>query len=307
MLRFLMQRLFGALLTLWVIITLAFFLMRLAPGGPFDQERTLPTDIIKNIEAKYHLDEPLTAQYLRYVGGLVRGDLGPSYKYADRRVNDFIAEGLPITLQLGCAAFGIAIVIGLAMGLTSALHHNTRWDYAAMGLAIVGVSVPNFVVGPLLQLLFGLELDWLPVAGWEGWTSYPLPALTLGFMYAASIARLTRGGMLEIVGQDFIRTARAKGLRERVIVMRHMLRGGLLPVISYLGPAVAFMLSGSLVVEKIFNIPGLGRHFVQSAINRDYTVTLGLMIFFSVLIMGLNLVVDLVYLVLDPRLRERMT
>lgn len=305
MLRFLLQRLFGAIITLWVIVTLCFFLMRLAPGGPFDMERTLPKDVLQNIEHKYHLDDPLLKQYGRYMGDiLLHGDLGPSYKYADRSVNDFIADGLPVTLQLGGLALCVAIGLGISMGLFAALHHNSRWDYGAMGIAIVGVSVPNFVVGPLLQLVFGLKLGWLPIAGWQSWSSYLLPSITLAVIYAASIARLTRGGMLEMVGQDFIRTARAKGLRERVVVLRHMIRGGLLPVISYLGPAVAFMLSGSLVVEKIFNLPGLGRHFVQSALNRDYTVTLGLVIFFSALIMVLNLLVDILYIVIDPRMRE---
>ncbi len=305
MLRIVLQRLLGAIATLWVIVTLCFFLIRLAPGGPFDLERTLPSDVLHNIEHKYHLDEPLLQQYWRYMSGIaLHGDLGPSFKFADRSVNDFIAEGLPVTMGLGGLALLIAVGFGIGIGLIAALHHNTRWDYVAMGLAVVGVSVPNFVVGPVLQLIFGLKLGWLPIAGWNGWPSFFLPAVTLAVIYTASIARLTRGGMLEMVSQDFIRTARAKGLRERVVVLRHMIRGGLLPVISYLGPAVAFMLSGSLVVEKIFNIPGLGRHFVHSALNRDYTVTLGLVIFFSALIMALNLLVDLAYLFIDPRLRE---
>lgn len=286
-------------------MTLSFFLMRLAPGGPFDQERSLPEDVKRNIEAKYHLDEPLTKQYVRYVQGiLLHGDFGPSFKYADRSVNDFIKEGLPITLQLGFYALLVALGIGLSLGIAASLHHNTRWDYLAMGISIIGISIPNFVIGPLLQLLFGLELRWLPVAGWEGWKSQILPSVTLGIIYAASIARLTRGGMLEVIGQDYIRTAVAKGLPRRLVVFRHMIRGGLLPVVSYLGPAIAFLFSGSLVVEKIFNIPGLGRHFVQSAINRDYTVTLGLVIFFSGLILLCNMVVDVLYLIIDPRLRR---
>ncbi|MBI2343285.1 MAG: ABC transporter permease subunit [Deltaproteobacteria bacterium] len=305
MLRYVVQRLGGSLLVLWVIVTLAFFLMRLAPGGPFDLERTLPLDVQKNIAHKYHLDEPLLTQYLRYISDIaMHGDLGPSYKYADRSVNDFIADGLPITLQLGTLALTFALVFGLTFGIVAALRHNTAWDYVAMGLAIAGVSIPNFVVGPLLQYLFGLKLGWVPIAGWDTPSAVLLPSLTLGVVYAASIARLARGGMLEVLGQDYIRTARAKGLRERVIIVRHMLRGGLLPVISYLGPAVAFLLSGSLVVEKIFNIPGLGRHFVQSALNRDYTVTLGMVIFFSGLILACNLCVDLLYLLIDPRVRE---
>ena len=305
MLKFLAQRLLGALLTLWVIITLSFFMMRLAPGGPFDMERTLPPDILRNIEHKYHLDQPLLTQYFRYLTDIVvHGDLGPSYKYSDRSVNDFIRDGLPVTLQLGFFALLFAVGLGLSTGLFASLKHNTRWDYSAMGLALVGVSVPDFVLGPLAQFFFGLKLQWFPVAGWEGFSYYLLPAVTLGSYYAASIARLSRSGMLEVMHQDYIRTARAKGLSERLVVFRHMVRGGLLPVVTYLGPATAFLLSGSLVVEKIFNIPGLGRHFVQSALNRDYTVTLGMVIFFSVLILACNLVVDLLYLVIDPRMRK---
>lgn len=305
MLSFLLQRLLGAVLTLWVITTLSFFMMRLAPGGPFDTERALPEDIRKNIEKKYHLDEPLIAQYIRYIKDIVfHGDLGPSYKYSDRSVNDFIKDGLPVTLHLGFYALLVAIGIGMTMGLSASLNHNSRWDYAAMGFALVGVSIPDFVLGPLLQLLLGLHWRLFPVAGWEGCSYHILPAVTLGSYYAASIARLTRSGMLEVMHQDYIRTARAKGLAERLVVLRHMIRGGLLPVVTYLGPATAFLLSGSMVVEKIFNIPGLGRHFVQSALNRDYTVTLGMVIFFSALILMCNIVVDLLYLVVDPRMRK---
>lgn len=306
MVRFILQRIVGTIFVVWVIMTIAFFLMRLAPGGPFDMERTLPIDVIKNIEKKYHLDEPLIAQYFRYTRDIVlHGDLGPSYKYADRSVNDFIREGLPVTVRLGLYALLVALVIGVTMGVTAALRHNTKWDYAAMGAAIMGVSIPSFVLGPLLQLGVSLQLGWLPVAGWDGWSYYILPSITLGSIYAASIARLSRGGMLEVIGQDYIRTARAKGLSERVIIIRHMIRGGLLPVVSYLGPATAYLLGGSLVVEKIFNIPGVGRHFVNSAINRDYTVTLGMTIFFSALILMCNLLVDIAYHLLDPRLRTK--
>lgn len=305
MLRFITQRIIGTLITIWIITSIAFFLMRMAPGGPFDMERKLPADVQANIERKYHLDESLPEQYVRYVTDIFfRGDLGPSYKYPDRTVNELIKEGLPATLQLGIISLLFAMFVGISMGLLASLHQNTRLDYAAMGIAIVGVSIPNFVVGPLLQLIFGIKLQWLPVAGWTGGLSYILPAFTLGSIYAASIARLTRGGMLEIIRQDFIRTARAKGLQERVVILRHMLRGGLLPVLSYLGPATAFILSGSLVVEKIFNIPGLGRHFVESALNRDYTVTLGLVIFFSALILLCNLAVDILYTFVDPRMRR---
>ncbi|MDO8527168.1 MAG: ABC transporter permease subunit [Deltaproteobacteria bacterium] len=306
MVRFLLQRLLGAVFVIWVIMTLSFFLMRMAPGGPFDLERPLQPDIRRNIDKKYHLDKPLTVQYWNYVSDIVlRGDLGPSYKYSDRSVNDFIKEGLPVTLQLGFLALLVALSIGLVMGLLGALNHNTRWDYFAMAFAIIGVSIPDFVLGPLAQLLFGLHLQWFPVAGWDSFSYYVLPAVTLGSMYAASIARLTRGGMLEVISQDYIRTAHAKGLRRSVVIFRHMIRGGMLPVLSYLGPAAAFMLSGSLVVEKIFNIPGLGRHFVNSALNRDYTVALGMVIFYSALILIFNLIVDVMYTVVDPRTRTK--
>jgi oligopeptide transport system permease protein len=303
--RFLFQRLIGIVIVVWVIMTVSFFMIHIAPGGPFDMDRSLPPDILKNIEEKYHLNEPLWKQYTRYVGDIVlHGDLGPSYKYADRSVNEFIKEGLPVTLTLGAYALFFACLIGITSGVLSSLRHNTRWDYAAMGLAILGVSIPDFVLGPLLQLFFGLKLRLFPVAGWEGLSYYVLPAVTLGSMYAASIARLTRGGMLEITRQDYIRTARAKGLPAWLIVMRHMLRGGLIPVLTYLGPATASILSGSLVIEKIFNIPGLGRHFVNSALNRDYTVTLGMVIFYSTLILLCNFVVDILYSVFDPRVRN---
>lgn len=305
MLKFLAQRLIGIIFVIWVIMTLSFFMMRAAPGGPFDKERAIPADVKRNIEKKYHFDEPLSAQYWRYAKQIMlHGDLGPSYKYADHSVNEIIMDGLPATLQLGFLSLLVAVIIGVGLGVMAALRHNTRWDYIAMAFAIIGVSMPSFVIGPLLQLFFGLQIRWLPVAGWDGWTYMILPSISLGTIYAASIARLARGGMLEIIGQDFIRTARAKGLRERVVVLRHMIRGGLLPVLTYLGPATAFLLSGSMVIEKIFNIPGIGRYFVNSALNRDYTVTLGMTIFVSALILVCNLAVDLLYQVVDPRMKK---
>ena len=279
-------------------------MIRLAPGGPFDTEKVLPPEIQKNIEKKYHLDEPLTKQYYRYIKGvLLHLDLGPSYKYPNRDVNEFIELGFPVTLRLASYAMLYAVFIGILTGMIAALKQNTRWDYIAMAIAMLGVSIPNFVLGPLFQLFFGLKLGWFPIAGWDEPAHYILPSITLGSIYAASIARLTRGGMLEIVRQDFVRTARAKGIKERLVVCRHMLKGGLLPVVSYLGPAAAFMLGGSIVIEKIFDIPGLGRHFVQSALNRDYTLTLGLTIFFSAIILLFNLLVDIAYTFLDPRVK----
>lgn len=305
MLRYLLQRILGALLVLWVVITVSFFLMRLAPGGPFDQERSLPPDVKKNIERKYHLDEPLVQQYGRYLSDIVlHGDLGPSYKYSDRSVNEFIAAGFPVSMQLGGLALCIALLIGLSFGVIAALRHNSWIDYACMAFAIVGISLPSFVLGPIFQLYFSLYLGWFKVAGWDGWSSFVLPAVALGIGYSAAIARLTRGGLLEVIGQDYIRTARAKGLGERLIVFRHIIRGGLIPVVTYLGPATAGMLSGTMVIEKIFNIPGLGRHFVQSALNRDYTVALGMVIFYSGILLLCNVIVDILYLVIDPRMRK---
>ncbi len=304
MLQFILRRLTGSILVVLIIMTISFFMIRIAPGGPFDAEKPLPPEIKRNIEKKYHLDEPLYQQYWRYLSGIVfHLDLGPSFKYPNRTINEFIELGFPVTFRLACYSLIYAVTIGVFTGLIAALRQNTRWDYIAMGVAMLGVSIPNFVLGPLLQLFFGLELDLLPISGWDKPTDYILPSITLGSIYAASIARLTRGGMLEVVRQDFIRTARAKGLRERLIIGRHMIKGGLLPVITYLGPATAFMMGGSIVIEKIFDIPGLGRHFVQSALNRDYTMTLGLTIFFSAIILFFNLVVDIAYTFIDPRVK----
>lgn len=304
MLSYIVRRLIGSVVVLFVIVTFAFFVIRIAPGGPFDQERALPPDVLKNIEKKYHLDEPLWKQYLRYTESVfLHFDLGPSYKYPSRDVNEFIVEGFPVTITLGFYALLVAITIGIGMGLTAALRQNTRWDYTAMAFAMIGVSIPNFVLAPILQLVFSMELKWLPVAGWDSWRQVILPSFALGAAYAAAIARLTRGGMLEVVRQDYIRTARAKGLPEKWIVIRHMIKGGLLPVVSYLGPAAAFLLSGSLVIEKIFDIPGLGRHFINSALNRDYTMLLGMTVFFSALILVFNIIVDILYTCLDPRVK----
>ncbi|MBI4211137.1 MAG: ABC transporter permease subunit [Deltaproteobacteria bacterium] len=304
MFRYLLRRLLGAFFVVVGITTFSFFMIRIAPGGPFDSEKMPPPEIMRNLEKKYHLDEPLMLQYARYAKDvLVHFDFGPSFRYPERSVNEFIDLGFPVTLRLAIYSMIIAVLIGISSGLIAALYQNSRWDYSAMAFAMLGVSIPDFVLGPLFQLIFGLKLHWLPIAGWDGANFYVLPSLTLGSMYAASIARLTRGGMLEITRQDFIRTARAKGLSERVVILRHMLKGGLLPVVTYLGPAAAFMMGGSMVVEKIFDVPGLGRHFVNSALNRDYTMTLGLTIFFSAIIVLFNLIVDIAYTFLDPRVK----
>ena len=301
MARYLVRRLVGFPPVLLVVVTASFFIMRLAPGGPFDMERALPEAVRANIEARYHLDESLGRQYLRYLGDVVRGDLGPSFRYPDRTVNELLALGFPVSATLGVCALGLALVVGGTAGVVAAIRHNRWVDYLTMSLALGGVSVPNFVLGPLLILVFALWLGWLPVAGWGTWRHLVLPSVTLAAFYTAYIARLARAGMLEVILQDWVRTARAKGLREAVVVTRHALPGALLPVVSYLGPAAARALTGSVVIETIFGIPGVGRYFIQSALNRDYTMVLGTVVFFSGFLIAFNLIVDCLYAYLDPR------
>lgn len=301
MVRFVLGRLAGFPVVLLAIVTASFFIMRLAPGGPFDTDRALPAEVRANIEARYHLDEPLWRQYVRYLGDVWRADLGPSFRYPDRSVNELIALGFPVSLTLGLSALAIAVLIGGAAGTLAALRHNRALDYLTMSLALGGVSVPNFVLGPLLILTFALGLGWLPVAGWGTWRHLVMPSITLGVFYAAYVARLARAGMLEVVLQDFIRTARAKGLSEGAVILRHALPSAVLPVVSYLGPAAAGALTGSVIVETIFGVPGIGRYFVTSALNRDYTMVLGTVLFYSGLLIAFNLVVDVLYAYLDPR------
>jgi len=279
-------------------------MVKLAPGGPFSRERAFPPEVLKKLEEKYDLDKPIYTQYWLYMKRVVfEFDLGPSTRYADRSVNELIATKVRYSMTLGFGAMVFALLLGITAGLTASLNHNKFLDYAPMGMAMVGVSVPDFVMAYILMIIFGLSLNWLPVAGVESWQGYVLPCITLGFVYAASISRLTRGGMLEILGQDFIRTAKAKGLPKHVILLRHSLRGGLLPLVSYLGPASAGILTGSIVVEEIFLIPGIGKLLIESATNRDYTLALGCVIVFALLILVFNMVVDLVYGFLDPRVK----
>ncbi|MGD8396623.1 MAG: ABC transporter permease subunit [Candidatus Eiseniibacteriota bacterium] len=301
MIRFVVRRLLGMVPLLVVIALAAFLFMRTAPGGPFDDERSLPPQIEANLRARYHLDEPLLQQFGRYVGELARGDLGPSFKYRNRTVNEIIAQSAPVSLTLGAVALLLALGIGITAGVISATHRHRAADHAAMVLALAGVCIPNFVLGPALIILFAFVLGWLPVGGWGSPPQIVLPAITLGAIRAAYIARLTRTGMLEVLGQDFIRTARAKGLTGRVVVMRHALKVAILPVVSYLGPAMASIMVGSVVVEQIFHVPGLGSFFVQSALNRDYTLAMGSVLFYSTLLILLNLMVDVAYHYLDPR------
>jgi oligopeptide transport system permease protein len=302
-LRFAAKRLIGAIPTLFLIVTFSFFLMRMAPGGPFDRERIVPPEIEARLIHAYHLDEPLWEQYLRYLGDLLRGDFGPSLKYKDFSVTELIMGGFPVSLRLGGFAILIALLVGVTTGTLAALRQNSRTDYAAMGLAMTGIIVPNFVLAPLLTLIFGLWLSWLPVGGWGGPVYMVLPVIALSLYQIGFIARLTRGSMIEVLRTNFVRTARAKGLPERVAITRHALKAGMLPVVSYLGPAIINTITGSVVIEQIFGIPGIGRYFVQAALNRDYTLVMGVTVFYGVLIILANLAVDLVYGLLDPRIR----
>ncbi len=282
-------------------------MMHLAPGGPFDRERQLPPEIEANILKAYDLDKPLHQQYFNYLSNIIKGDFGPSYKYLDFSVNDLIKRGFPVSLKLGLTAIILAIIIGVSAGVVAALKQNSILDYLIMSFSMTGIAIPNFVMAPLLSLVFGVYLSLLPVAGWGGgsWQYTILPIITLALPQIAYIARLTRGSMIETMNSNFIRTARAKGLKERVVVTRHALRGGLLPVVSYLGPATAAVITGSVVIETIFDIPGIGRYFVTGALNRDYPVVMGVVIFYSILIISLNLLVDLLYTFLDPRVKVK--
>jgi len=300
--RYVLRRLLELIPTALIIVVGSFALVRLAPGSPFSSEKEIPPEVRRQLDAAYGFDKPLPEQFVRYLGNLLRGDLGPSTKYPQRSVNEIIADGFPASLTLAGVALVWSLLVGVTAGIIGAVRQNTVWDHAAMAAALVGISIPSFVLGPLLALLFALRLHLLPPAGWGDVRHVILPGITLGTIYAASIARLTRGGMLEVVRSDFIRTARAKGLPERLVVWRHMLKGGLLPVVSYLGPAVASMLTGSVVVEKIFNIPGIGPYFVDAAFNRDYFLVMGIVLLYAFFLLGLNLVVDVVYGLLDPRI-----
>jgi oligopeptide transport system permease protein len=307
MLRYIVRRLLGALPTLLVIVTLAFLLLHAAPGGPFDSDKRIMPEIQKSIEAKYHLDEPLWRQYLRYLADLARGDLGPSYQYRSTSVNEIIAQGLPVDATIGLSAIILAIGIGGAIGVNAALRRGTRWDYGSMALAVAGISTPVFVVAPLLILVFAIWLHWLPSGDWvHGAPSHLLlPAAALALPYIAYIARLMRGSTIEVLNSAFIRTARAKGLPPRLIIWRHALRPTLTPLLSFLGPAIAGLMTGSIVVESVFGLPGIGRYFITAALNRDYTLVIGITIIYGALIILFNLLADLAYAWIDPRVRLR--
>ena len=317
MFRYIMRRLLVAIPTLLVIVSLTFFLVRAAPGGPLDQDRKLPPEIEANLNRFYHLDEPLYQQYFRYMGNMLRGDFGPSFQYADHTVNEIIRDNFLVSFQVGVSAIVLAVLVGSFLGICAAMRQNTRADYGIMGFATIGITIPNFVIAPLLVLWIavllriwmqthGWNADWLPRAG--GWGEYGitqvmLPVLCLALPQIAYISRLMRGSMIEVLHSNHVRTARAKGLSERQVILRHCLKPALLPVVSYLGPACAAVMTGSVVIEQIFGIPGIGRHFVNGALNRDYTLVLGVVVFYGALIMLFNLLVDLTYAFLDPKVR----
>ena len=297
-------RLLGLIPTLLMLITIAFFLIRVAPGGPFDSEKSLPAEIRANLDAKYHLDDPLLQQYFRYIGQIITLDFGPSFQYKDWTVNELIARGFPVSLTIGGLAMVLAFVLGTLIGVVAALRQNTAVDYSIMGVAMTGISIPNFVVAPLLILLFAIHAGWLPAGGWEWSARYMvLPVVTLALPVIAYIARLTRGSMIEVLHSNYIRTARAKGLPRRLVIGRHALKPALLPVISFMGPATAGLITGSVVIERIYSIPGLGSYFVQGALNRDYTLVMGVVIFYGFVIVLLNFVVDMLYAWLNPKIR----
>ena len=306
MISLILRRLGTAIPVLLAVITLTFAMVHSAPGGPFDEEKAVSPEVLVKLNERYNLNEPLVIQYFDYLGNVLQGDFGPSFRYPSRSVTELISIGLPITFELALYAILFALMLGIVAGVISSLRPNTAYDYIPMTIAMAGICIPSIVLGPSLTLIFGIQLNWLPVTGWgdiQG--DKVLPTITLGTAYAAYCARLTRGGMLEILNQDFIRTARAKGLSEFRVVVVHALRGGLTPVIAFLGPAMAGLLAGSFVVETIFGIPGLGRFYVEAAFNRDYTMILGTSIFFSCLIIFFNLLSDLIAASLNPKLRDQ--
>ncbi len=303
MFRFLLRRLMVAVPTLFLVVTAAFFMMRAAPGNPFDSDRKLPPEVERSIMAKYGMDRPLGEQYVAYVGNVLQGDLGPSLKYKDKSVAELISEGLPTSAVIGLSALTLACLVGIGLGIIAALRQNQMIDNVTMAIAVLGVCIPTFVTAPLLVLVFAAKLGWLPTAGLNGIRSLILPVAVLALPQIAIISRLTRAGMIEVLRSNYIRTARAKGLSEVRIVLRHGLRAAILPLVSYLGPACAGLLTGSLVIEKIFSLPGLGKSFVIGALQRDYTVVMGVVIIYAGLILLLNLLADIAYAMLDPRVR----
>jgi len=299
------KRLFQMALTLWCVFTISWLLMRHVPGGPFSSEKKLPPAIQRNIEARYHMDEPKIQQYFEQLKSTLRLDLGPSYKLEDFTVNEIIAQGFPVSVSLGVFALVFAIALGITAGVISATARYTAWDYSFMLAATLGIALPNFVLASLAIILFVFVLDWFPAAGWGSLSQLVLPAVCLGAPYAGYIARLTRTGMLEVLGLDYIRTAYAKGLSSQRVILRHALRGAILPVVSYLGPATANILVGSVVVERVFALPGMGSHFIEAALQRDYTLSMGMILVYTLLLVSMNALVDVSYALIDPRVKPQ--
>lgn len=305
MLRYVVRRLLGAIPTLFLIVTGAFFMMRVAPGGPFDRERMLEPTVMENLNRVFHLDEPIWQQYIRYLGNLAHGNLGPSFIYRDFTVGELMASGLPVSMTLGSLALLLALILGGFLGCIAALKQNSWIDYAVIATATFGITIPNFVLAPVLALIFGVWLSWLPAGGWGGGNpaNMVMPVIALALPQVAVVARLIRGAMIEALRSDHVRTARAYGLPTRMVVITHALRAACLPAISYLGPAAAALLTGSIVIEQIFGLPGIGRYFVNGALNRDYTLVMGTVVVVAVFVVLFNLLVDILYALLDPRVR----
>jgi oligopeptide transport system permease protein len=305
MVSLLLQRIFHGLIVLWVVATLTFLLLRLAPGGPFDSERRLPPEVLANLEAKYHLDEPVLQQYLRYLAGIARGDFGPSYKYLDRGVTDIITDTLPTSALLGGLALLFAVVVSFPAGLLAAYYRDSAIDRSCMFIASLGISLPNFLLGALLIWAVALQLGWLQAGRWQDWQSAILPTITLGAAPAAYLAALLRSTLIEAFGEDFVRTARAKGLKESVVLMKHALSNSMIPVLTVMGPLTAALLTGSFVVEYVFAIPGMGRFFITAVTDRDYPLIMGVTLVYTALLVCANLVVDILYGYVDPRIRTQ--
>lgn len=303
MVTFLIRRTLIIIATLWVLATLTFFLLRIVPGGPFDSDKALPPEIKANVEAKFGLDKPLPIQYLNYLKGLVTLDFGPSFRYEGRTVTEIIADTLPTSVELGCYSLILSIVIGLPLGILSAYKQNTWVDFSAMFMAVAGISLPSYFVGAILIYVFALQLNWLPPALWDDWLSKILPTITLGTRPASLIARLTRAALLESIRSDYVRTARAKGLSESKVILKHALRNSLIPVVTLLGPLAAFVLTGTFVIEYIFAIPGMGKYFIDAVTNRDYPLIMGVTMVFGFTLVIANLIVDICYALIDPRIR----
>jgi oligopeptide transport system permease protein len=303
MIPLLLKRSVHGVIVLWVVATFTFLLLRLAPGGPFDSDRKLPLEVLANLEAKYHLDEPLLLQYIRHLGGIVRGDLGPSFKYLDRGVSQIIGETLPTSALLGVLALAFTILLAFPIGLLAAYYRGSLIDRWCLLLATLGISLPNFILGALLIWLVALELGWLQAGRWDDWRSVILPTITLGAAPAAYLSALLRSTLIESLSEDFIRTARAKGLKESIVVVKHALRHSLIPILTVMGPLTATLLTGSFVVEYVFAIPGMGRFFISAVTDRDYTLIMGVTLVYTGLLVGANLVVDILYSYVDPRIR----